>query len=53
MGYRNEPNSGSDPVSRSGIGTLSGAAPQIILTPSSIIRISPNVASTWSRWSRA
>ena len=33
-------------------GTLIGAAPQTIRTPSLRIRISPKVASTWSRWSR-
>jgi hypothetical protein len=45
--------SATEPDRNSGTGTESGAAPQTILTPWFSSRISPKVASTWSRWSRS
>ena len=40
------------PDSRSGTGTLSGAAPHSVLTPWLRVMMMPNVANTCSRWSR-
>ncbi len=41
------------PENASGIGTESGAAPQISFTAWFRNRMMPKVASTWSRWSRS
>ena len=41
------------PDNASGMGTLRGAAPQIVFTPWFRNKMRPKVARIWERWSRS